>query len=216
MTSGLADPAGTAPSGPLLNRLGDFSAMQITYSYPRDQAKAGAGAASAPPALAPPPSYVATVQPRQMTLTRTKSSWHAVREDILGNKIEEWCNGTDIFCVATGLPDPKIDTNDPSSGFPNYMAIDFPDMEWVSPETYHGVQTIEGRKCLVFTKDDMTAWVDAQSRLPVQWQKAGETRTFKQLSPPTEMLVLPPEIAALAAIRDHDLKMLRRPIVTGG
>jgi len=216
MTIGLADPADTTPSGPLLNRMGDFSAMEITYSYAQDQAKASAGAPSAPPLPAPLPSYVPVTPPRVVTLTRTKPIWHVVRVDTLGNKIEQWSNGTDVFCVASGLPEPMLDTHDVYSGFPDYTVIDFPDMGWVSLQTYQGVQPKGGRPCLVFAKDDMTAWVDAESRLPVQWQKGGETRTFRQLPPPTERLELPSKIAALAAIRAHDFKRLLRPIVNGG
>src|SRR5258707_13808525 len=81
----MADPAGSVPSGPLLKRMGDFSAMQVTYSYSNDHAKPAAGAASAPPTPAPPLDYVPAAPPRVVTLTRTNPAWHVARVDTFGN-----------------------------------------------------------------------------------------------------------------------------------
>jgi hypothetical protein len=136
--------------------------------------------------------------------------------DIHGNSVDEWSEGTGVYRTASGLPDPFLQNAGEFTGFPDYTKVDFPDMEWISPTTYQGVQVMGGRPCLVFKTGEMTAWIDLESRLPVQWQRGNETRTFKQLSPPTDILRMPPRIAADAAARKHAHEMMMRPIVHGG
>jgi hypothetical protein len=216
----LGDPSAQAqdfpplPSGPLLQKMADYSAVQITYSYPEAPAK------PAPGGWGPPgPDRSPTSPIRQLTLTRTKPIWHALRIDIYGNTMGEWYTGRHDFYEAVGFPEPLLHDPSPSQinaqGLPDFRRVDFPDMDWVSSQTYAGVESVGGRQCLIFKKNNMTAWIDLESRLPVQWQQGGEIRTFQQLPPPTEPLVLPPKIAKIAAALnyDHDKweKMVVRP-----
>jgi len=193
------------PPGPLLQKMADYSAMKITYSYPQEQEKAIATDKSPPG-----PTLFSLTPIRQLTLTRTKPIWHAVRVDVYGNNLGQWYDGHNSYCEVVGISEPAV--NNPaqgqtySAGMPDLNQTDFPDMGWISPQTYTGVETMVGHKCLVFKKNDMTAWIDLESRLPVQWQRGKETRTFQQLPPPTALLALPPKIAAFAAIiyrNDH-------------
>lgn len=192
------------PPGPLLQKMADYSAMQITYSRPDDQAKLAASAKAPPPA----PTFFPTVPIRKLTLTRTKPIWHAVRVDIYGNSVGKWYDGAEYFYEVAGISQPlycdtKVD-GFRSAAVPDFSRCDFPDMDWVSPQTYVGVEAMGAGKCLVFKKGDMTAWIDLESRFPVQWKQGVETRTFQQLAPPTEPLVLPLKIAALAAALKYD------------
>jgi len=222
ITPGMADPAAPIervplPAGPLLGRLADFSAVQTTYAYASDKMK---------PATATPAPHFLSYKPsdpaRSVTLTRAKPTWHVSRVDINGNSVDEWSEGTDIYCLASGLPDPLLQNTSDPTGFPDYNKVDFPDMEWISPKTYQGVQAMKGHPCLVFkiaetvTGIETTAWIDLETRLPVQWQRGNETRTFRQLSPPTDILRMPSAIAAFIAVRKHDREMQMRPIVRGG
>ncbi len=190
--------------------------MQITYSYPDDQTKPAASAKSPPP---PGPALFPNTPIRQLTLTRAKTLWHALRVDIYGNSMGKWYDGREYFYEAAGISGPQA--NDAATDqfnlkvLPDFTRVDFPDMAWVSPQTYSGVETVETRRCMVFKKDDMTAWIDLESRFPVQWKRGGETRIFQQLPPPEGPLVLPPKIAAIAESlkRDRDKwNKLVRPV----
>lgn len=202
-----ADPAveqAPLPGGPLLNAGDDFSAWQITYSYASDKPSA-TGKPSPPPIPAPL---------RTLTLTRTKPFWHAEAIDISGGKMDQWCNGA-LRLVVVGDRPPGL----PPSGanfaakFPNFSAISFPDMDWISPSTYVGMQLLGLNKCMVFSKGDMKAWIDLETRFPVSWQLGStETRTFRQLPPPDGMLTLPPDVSKVFASLNHDLDLMRRPV----
>jgi len=89
-------------------------------------------------------------------------------------------------------------------------------MGWISAGTYTGIQKAVGRDCIVFQKDDMTAWVDEDTRYPVKWQRGGEIRTFAQLPPPAAPLVLPPEVTKLSEAIKREKEILMRPIPRGG
>jgi hypothetical protein len=99
---------------------------------------------------------------------------------------------------------------------PNFGAIGFPDMTWVSAATYSGVEPIGGHPCLVFKKDDMTAWIDQESRYPVQWQRGGELRTFRQLARPAGTLEPPPEVVKLIQANKRRLQIINTPPPKGG
>lgn len=215
--SAMADPAVVPtplPNGPLVDQGGAFSAWQITYSYDSDKPAAGGKAPPVPEAAGH--SRVSALSPRTLTLTRTKPLWHAVTVDTTGGKVEQWCDGSVRFLVEGGRP-PSLP---PSGGlfdakFPNFSAKYFPDMDWISASTYLGTQTMNSRPCLLFGKGDMKAWIDLETRFPVRWQRGdAETRTFRQLPTPADMLTLPPDVLKASTQIKHDVNLVRRPVPT--
>jgi hypothetical protein len=212
-----ADPAvepTPLPNGPLLDAGANFSAWQIVYSYASDKPSAGGKPPQAPPK--PPPGTFSTLPPRTITVIRTERLWHSETIDTSGEKMDQWFDGLVRFFVENGIP-PEL----PPSGsqfaarYPNFSAIGFPDMDWISPSTYLGTQTMNSRPCLLFSKGDMKAWINLETRFPVRWQRGdAETRTFRQLPPPTEMLTLPPDVIKASGQIKHDVELARRPVPT--
>lgn len=188
------------PDGPLLNKDADFSAWQISYAYESDKL---------PPASKPPLpkllyGQLSPFPVRSVTLTRTLPYWHSVTVDIGGISMGQWSDGV-IRLYAEGNRPPTLVPIEPSPRFPDFGANSFPDMDWVSATTYLGTETLDGKPCLVFGKNDMKAWINLKTRLPVQWQRGKETRTFQSLPAPGGPITLPPEIAADIASLRHDL-----------
>ena len=128
------------PPGPILSKAPDFSSWQITFTYsPPGQNGSAASATSKGP------TGPGSTLPVLLTVTRTKPEWHAALTDASGNKKEVWYNGDVRFVVG---PKPKdlyvIGALEPGYSNP-YLEYgsgpDFPDMNWVSPQTYLGTQT---------------------------------------------------------------------------
>lgn len=211
-----ADPAITQeplPPGFLLRRIPDFSSWRISFTYTQDKAK---------PAEEKQPDYPPNAEtyglpfaPRSITITRTKPRWLVVIQDVKGNTMEQCSDGLSEFVSGSTLPEALLVPRTPMVSGPenltDYGRVDFPNLEWISKETYMGTQTNNERTYLVFTKGDMTAWIDSASRLPVLWKQGGETRTFEQLPSPSKMVDLPPQAAALAEAIKKDLERLKRP-----
>lgn len=190
------------PPGPWLDNGGDFSAWQITYSYPSDNIKPPAGGAA--PTPTPPPNGFLALPIRTVTITRVKETYHVEMIQVDREKFDKWFDGTASYYRRPGSDQPYILQPNNRIAFPDLGSSGFPDMQWIAKDNYMGMQSVGGSSCLVFSKGDMTVWIGVQSRFPVQWRRGGETRTFKQLPAPTE-LVLPPDVGALAAALKHDL-----------
>jgi hypothetical protein len=74
----------------------------------------------------------------------------------------------------------------------------FPDMEWLSPQTYVGLQ----QEAFIFRQQGTggaEVRIRADTRFPVSWTKGNEVRTFQLLPTPQEALVFPPDVASVAA-----------------
>jgi hypothetical protein len=213
----MADPAvepTPLPNGPLLDAGANFSAWQITFSYDSDKPSATGKPPPAPPK--PPMGTFSTLPPRTVTVIRTKPLWHSETIDTCGGKMDQWCDGSVRFLVEGGRPPslPPIGASFDAK-FPNFSAISFPDMGWISASTYLGTQTMNSRPCLFFSKGDMKAWVDLETRFPVRWQRGdAETRIFRQLPPPTEVLTMPPDVNKASSEIKHDVELARRPVPT--
>lgn len=207
----------TLPTGSLLNATPDFSTWQIDYSYPGDANKM-TGKTTGTPVPAPPNPNLASLSslpPREIIWTRTKPLWHAVTVDTSGAKIEQWSDGNVRLGAEGGrppshAPSPTVD--------PLYLDFNkgFPDMDWISLAAFTGKQSMGGHSCLAFAKGDMKAWVDSETRYPVQWQRGGETRIFRQLPPPTSMLTIPPNFAQVLAAIQHDNALIKQATMRVG
>ena len=114
---------------------------------------------------------------------------------------------------------------------------DFPEFAWISKQNFTGIQTIEGKKCLVFTatvdperienprlfaqtsgnsdpnaKMPATAIIDLDTRLPVSVQCGSRVQTYQVLAAPTEGLVVPPEFLAVAQEAEKRINMRNAPL----
>jgi hypothetical protein len=87
--------------------------------------------------------------------------------------------------------------------------------EWVGPETYAGVEEVDGLPCLVFKNEDAIAWVDLEKRQPVQWQRGVETRRFVQNPPPTSNEI-PEDVLRRMRNLQKDIDALSKPPLRGG
>ena len=101
-------------------------------------------------------------------------------------------------------------------------AVGYRDVDFITEANYAGTMPYNKRSCLVFVpgganaldlnhaKDapkklagiDTVAYVDAETRLPVEVRSHGETRVFQFDPPPKRMQTLPAEL--LAQIRKGD------------
>ena len=158
---------------------------------------------------------------RSVTVTRTKPLWLAVTVDVKGNTMNQGGDGTLQILNVSGSPAPiPAPTDLVDSKLVDFSRVDFPDMAWISPKTYVGVQKIGELPCLVFKNADpageMTAWVDLESRFPVLWRQGNQTRAFRLLSAPPQPLDFPPQLDKLFKAMKKDREILRRPIPRGG
>ena len=201
------------PPGPLIRAVQDLSTWQVTYAYGDDKKKEASPSANPTPAPVIVKGTISMAVPRRITLTRTKPLWVAMVDNVDGRKYEEWSDGYVQIFRADGAAEVGLVPKD-SDGvpmLPNFGAMGFPDMEWISDKTYSGVQTVGGRQCLVFTNGSMTAWVDVESRFPLRWQQGQEIRGFVQLAPPNGMIVRPPDVHNLSQAVRRDRERQAQP-----
>jgi hypothetical protein len=103
----------------------------------------------------------------------------------------------------------KIDAKGPPPVlYIDFSKSDFPGFEWLSVNNYAGIQNVHGNKCIVF-KDKVlvdpehgiyvpgTAYIDFDSRFPVELLEGSVDRTYDFKNPPAGILTLPPLVQAL-------------------
>ena len=202
------------PAGPLLKKADAFSAWRIAFSYPEDKQQSKNSTNSY---LSSGHDFMLTAPPRKITFIRTNTFWRAVTVDVAGHSLEQWSDGVNEFVQGSDMKYPMLCPIDEMSGrrttlLVNFGAGDLPDMDWISAETFSGMQSIDSHPCMVFAKGDIVAWVDNETRFPVRWQRGSEVRTFEQLQAPTAMIALPSQILRLSAALKRDREaIVRRP-----
>jgi hypothetical protein len=197
-----ADPAPEpAPPGPLLKKAGEICAWQIVYKY---ESKHAPGTNN----------LFLTMAPRKVTFTRTRALWIAVTEDLGGNVLTQCSDGLQEFVLGTRQEAPifcPVEEDGKRTPFlVDFGAGDFPDLDWVSAATFKKTTELGGRSALFFQKDDVSAWVDEETRLPLLWKRPGESRVFQHLPPPAGMLQLPPNVAKFSEALKKDAETLAR------
>jgi len=213
------------PAGPLLKPLEKYSEWKTTYTY-RDAKKASAPAAENIPAAAgteKPPLRIQTV-----TVTRTGTFWRAVTVDTQGGSMSQYSDGTDEYTMEPGAQYPSLPINDSLGKRINkfagteraqimqldYSLTNFADMDWISPATYQGLETRNTRKFMVFRKDDLSVWIDLETRVPVEWRRGmEEMRSYQQLpTPAQDAIVFPESVRKLMAAQKRFNDAMKRPI----
>jgi hypothetical protein len=211
-------PSEQLPSGPLLQRIPNNSSWRVNFSYDQDKQPAVDG--KAPRAPARDDTFFLSGAPRTIVITRTNPRWLAVTTDVDGNKLEQWSDGSTQLVSGSGdngtsprgaFVLTKTTPTGQATDHMDFSTMDFPDMEWISKETFKGIQKNSERAFLVFENEGMTVWIDLESRFPILWKKEGETRSFEQLPAPTKMVELPAQAADLAKSIQKDMSRLKRP-----
>jgi len=133
------------PPGPLLNRTPEYCRWTVvtegqTANAPKPQKSTAA------PKSTPPPKKV----------TYTKSGSIIVEESPSG---QVWHLSNFQVTFYPGRPVPLIS---PESGGDDLYTVDFSradfaGLNWISPETYKGIASLQGRQCLVF-QGKVTPW----------------------------------------------------------
>jgi hypothetical protein len=192
------------PGGPPLKRAPDMSSWQVTC-----QATAPTGTPALPGLTTPPPPILPFVT---MTVVKTKDRRSIESIDAAGLKTIRFFDGSMESYTAPGTLTARYFTgeNKKMPGFYiDFSRTDFPECGWITPEKYSGIEVRSDHKCLVFTDNaakpaqaagnssspsdaaSSTAYVDLDTRLPVNDQVGRLTYTYQYLPAPTEMLSLP-------------------------
>jgi hypothetical protein len=188
-----------------------FSQWKVTFSFTEDTAAATGGGAS--PAANATDGKNAPLHPKQLTVTRTAPIWHAVLVMTNGNIMECWGDGHWAYMVPTPTSAAialsphgstgRYDMGGYSELICDYNQFDYPDLDWISPQTYVGSR----KGVFIFREKNAngaTATIAADARTPVTWTNGFETRVFRFLPPPADKLVFPEGIGKISA----DLKRL--------
>lgn len=171
------------PSLPLVAKMPDSVEWTVTPQY-----------SEAAPGAAPMP-----VSRYQITQVRTTKTGKLKRDQVTmgdGSVVEQWYSDTMYFWTS---PDGDVviddigqilptEVDDPS---PN-VANGFPGVRWLKLENFTGVDVVDKRPSYHFAKENIEAWIDVETRLPVMYRSRNVTYRFKfsQTSPPP-LAILP-------------------------
>ncbi len=217
----LAQPS--LPPGPLIaNHMPDYAQWTIDYTY-SDAPKPGADSALLTqykklalqdPAIAKAmanPHFIDALNPARpvhVVITKTGNIRHVERSLERGLKSELWSDAGTRIEQNANMPGPIVSMGN------SVTQNEFPEFNWVSKESFTGIDTGNGHQCLVFKSQVDTlelahpgsggsgvtvpaiAYIDLKTRYPISLQFGVETRQFTYLAPPTAQLVLPDECAA--------------------
>jgi hypothetical protein len=216
----------TPPPGPLIiSKMPDFSQWTIDIAY-TDRPKPGetsaalaayTKAAQTDPVLAKAmanPQFVLALRnlrPVHIRITKTGKIRHEERDMEEGGKGELWWIGDYIVERSGNSPTPT------ARNVAGWITFDFPELDWITKETFIGIQANKDRKCLAFKTDVYSesdhmllgtkyAFVDFATRCPVSYQYLAETRNYTFLPPPTSALDAPQEFVAAAQAADVHIR----------
>lgn len=215
------------PAGPLLKPLEKYSEWRTTYTYRDSNAKK-----TAAPAGENIPAAAGTEKPalriQTVTITRTGPFWRAVTVDTQGGSMSQYSDGADEYTIEPGAQYPSLPINDSLGKRINkfagtereqimqldYSQTNFADMDWISPATYQGLDIRNTRTFMVFRKDDISVWIDLETRVPAEWRRGQvEMRSYQQLpTPAQDAIVFPESVRKLIAAQKRFQDAMKRPI----
>ena len=169
--------------------------------------------------------------------TKTGKIRHEVRVDLLGNKSDIWWDAANQIQDSSNGNSPIISTGGLLDGsYVDYSKSDFPAFDWVSKANFVGMRTVLGKKCWVFTENRLgiseeskeivqkqgnyspkqyefpiTAYIDADTRLPVLLAWGQESIRVTFLPPPQAMQTLPASIAKAESKVKETQQAMRSP-----
>lgn len=205
--SQLKDPFASGP--PIVTQMPAYSQWTITYTYgdlPKPPVPASGAPSNAP----------LSQRPLRVVVTKTDSVRH--EEEDLEQNLESnlWVDG-DVM-VEQKPRNPELNAYMATAAAKNN---DFPQLDWVSRSTFVGIESQQGRKCLVYkasvdlleiidpyaykfglqakSEVPVTAYVDLQTRYPVLLQFEATSLEYTMNPAPSVSLVMPDEFAKAAA-----------------
>ncbi len=186
-------PVPSFPPGPIVPRAPELARWKMTVTYPdqRDAATVRREIKEETIELAPRPVLAVVTKTGKL-----------VRENIvdeLEQSIERWCIAAHHVSNAHGSSSLVWITDSPEDPlFVNYSKQDFPGLGWVRKEFYTGTEDLDGRKAFVFRdrKRSRTAWLDAETRLPIAIETELGKFGFEFLAPPGGQQTAPPAYQA--------------------
>jgi hypothetical protein len=220
------------PIGFTLARAPELAHWTVTYTYDATDKPV---VPAPPPAvdLPPPPPLVL---PQELSVTKSGRIYHSELRIENGPDVDQWWVDGIQLSRTKGETDYMIYHGAGGEAFGNdFQRSDFPDLDWIGPAAYSGVETIEGTKCFVFrtqvpvAKDDdpdalsaaeriaaakytmeITAWISIESRLPLREARPGRKADYRFSSPPGGSLEVPSDVGHLiSASRAASAKMTR-------
>ncbi len=201
----LASPAGVSaqdasPTPPFVAALPDTAEWIIKYP--------------AAPKQAPLPGQEGTSVPRLVQVVVTKKDKVRRERSYWTNDsvTERWLVGD--FAVFEQLGAQSIHIVRRGSNTAQFMLemfdlgqSDFPELQWIDAKSYVGIEKVEGRNCYLFSArnsfrnpvqgnapqsgQELKAWVDIATRLPVALLSGDQLRKYTFASAPGEPFVMP-------------------------
>lgn len=166
----------------------------------------------------------------RVTVVKYGDLVHVMREDELKQRWSTWIRGAlqvavwpDQQNVEYAAPPPNPDVINPI--YFDFSQTDFPGFGWLSAANFSDIAGFRGRKCLVFRErfappvvmtvgedpaapvpqpvvQNMTAYIDLETRFPVALENAEGIQTYQFHAPPQD-LALPGNVKTLFEDRDR-------------
>ena len=191
----------SAPVSPLVLPSPDFADWTVTFQLAGD-----AGAKSA--------------DPNRMQSAHIIKTGNVVSQKWVttgGSQSERWASAGTEYVKSSGSPTWYL-TVAPMTNAPIVSPSGFQNVDWITADTYVGTIKYQGRECFVCvpltagpmdlsagsTQDQLAslptvAFIDAQSRFPLEIRIHGEIDSFQFGPPPTQTQALPDDL--LAAVK---------------
>ena len=199
----------TPPSGPLIQTPPNPGQWIVTFSYPEERAKKGDDSA------ATQSQSNLSGEIRIITTTKLKKIAHVEIASIKGTKLDLWTNDTMLYSKPTDSKEWSLSATKDNKANQDMVSDKFSDLDWVGAGTYLGSIKYSGHDCMVFSPNapadvnlmdsdslkklmdtaDMLAFIDAQTRCPVEVHNNGVYRFF-QFGDAPPSLVLPGDLTA--------------------
>lgn len=205
------------PDGPLLKRMPDFAAWNVTdQGSPRAGTVLASGNSSADKAAT------------QAKFVKTGSTIFEQSVSPEGRPQEIWHIGGIRVAKISGAAAPIVcpDFGGGDIFSINFSSSDFAGLDWISKDSYSGIVKYQGRDCILFksevsplSRDEQdalsarilseraeglpvdqvikvpaVAYVDLETRLPILAVFGGQKRSYQYNSPPAQKLSLPMEL----------------------
>lgn len=209
------------PEAPLLRRAPDLSKWTVTYTYPGREKKEETGANS-PSVLQPVRLLTLVVSKSRNTYFEQKSysngtSGESCRIGDMQIHVSGSSREVQVYEPASFASDSSGQLMVDSSVYPDYSRTDFPGLEWVSADTFIGVQKRQGRDCLVFQENPLPGarngtrptalLIDQQTRLPVLLESP-EVKALYSFEPLSEPRALSSEVQSYLDKRTEVIKTM--------
>lgn len=167
---------------PIVARAPAFAMWTVQYQY--EAPKAGA-------TNAPTEDRIVTV-----VVTKTGNTYWEQAALSSGKKYDKWIiEGLQLKSVPRTeaiVPLAAPSATEPSPDYSDYSKSDFPELSWITAGVFKGPVKYQGRDALYFETSGKSAYLAADTQLPIFSKDAELSRTYTFGRAPTTALVPPP------------------------